>query len=43
MPLERELRTLLLHALVHLCGFDHETDGGEMKTLEARLRRELLG
>ena len=40
--LDRELQTLLLHALVHLCGFDHETDSGEMAALEARLRRELL-
>ncbi|OYV88623.1 MAG: hypothetical protein B7Z68_13155 [Acidobacteria bacterium 21-70-11] len=41
--MERELKTLLVHALVHLCGFDHETDGGEMVALEARLRRELIG
>lgn len=40
--LQRELCTLLLHALVHLCGYDHERDGGEMALLEAKLRGELL-
>jgi ssRNA-specific RNase YbeY (16S rRNA maturation enzyme) len=34
---------LLLHALIHLMGYDHETDRGEMATLERRLRGELLG
>jgi probable rRNA maturation factor len=43
VDLDRELETLLVHALVHLCGFDHETDGGEMAALEARLRSELIG
>ena len=40
--LERELETLLLHAVIHLCGHDHETDRGEMEKLERRLRSELL-
>jgi len=40
--LERELHVLLLHALVHLAGFDHETDSGEMAALESGLRRELI-
>lgn len=39
--LERELGTLLLHALIHLCGYDHESDEGQMSSLESRLRREL--
>ena len=39
---ERELAQLLLHGLLHLCGFDHETDEGEMETMEGRLRAELL-
>jgi probable rRNA maturation factor len=43
VPVERELETLLLHALIHLMGYDHETDGGEMNALERRLRGELLG
>lgn len=40
--LVRELEILLLHAVIHLAGHDHETDSGEMDALEARLRRELL-
>ncbi len=42
VSLDRELRVLLLHGIVHLCGFDHESDEGEMDALEARLRRELI-
>jgi probable rRNA maturation factor len=41
-PLVRELEILLLHALIHLKGYDHETDSGEMARLERRLRRDLL-
>jgi probable rRNA maturation factor len=37
--LERELRVLLLHGVLHCLGHDHETDGGEMERLERRLRR----
>lgn len=40
--LARELGMLLLHGVVHLAGFDHETDSGEMAALEMRLRRELM-
>jgi probable rRNA maturation factor len=40
--LQRELEILLLHAVIHLCGHDHETDRGEMQALERRLRSELL-
>lgn len=42
VPVEKELQVLLLHALVHLAGHDHETDDGQMEALEAALRRELL-
>ena len=36
-----EVRQLILHGLLHLCGYDHETDHGEMNRLELRLRKKL--
>jgi len=36
-----EMRILILHGMLHLAGFDHETDHGEMDRLERRLRRRL--
>jgi len=40
-PPAREIDRLLVHGLLHLAGYDHETDDGEMDALEARLRRRL--
>jgi probable rRNA maturation factor len=39
--LEMEIKVLLLHGLLHLAGYDHETDNGAMHRKEAGLRREL--
>ncbi len=36
-----EIAQLILHGLLHLAGYDHETDNGEMNRLELRLRKKL--
>lgn len=41
MTLENEIKQLILHGLVHLCGYDHETDNGEMNARELELRGKL--
>src|SRR5215813_5720629 len=40
-PVSREIERLLVHGLLHLSGYDHETDDGEMDALEAKMRRRL--
>ena len=41
MSFSGEVEQLILHGLLHLCGYDHETDKGEMNRLELKLRRKL--
>jgi probable rRNA maturation factor len=36
-----EVKILVLHGMLHLAGFDHEQDNGEMARKESRLRRQL--
>jgi probable rRNA maturation factor len=38
---ETELRILILHGLLHLAGYDHDTDNGEMQARETKLRQQL--
>ena len=40
-PAKDEIKILMLHGMIHLAGYDHETDNGEMKRKENRLRRAL--
>jgi len=36
-----EMRILILHGILHLMGYDHEADDGQMERRESKLRREL--
>jgi len=39
--LAEEIKLLMLHGLLHLMGYDHETDNGRMNRRELALRRRL--
>ncbi len=39
ISVEREVRRLLVHGTLHLLGYDHETDKGEMNQLQKKLLR----
>ena len=41
LTFDGEIAQLILHGLLHLSGYDHETDNGEMNRLELRLRKQL--
>ena len=41
LTLENEIKQLILHGLLHLSGYDHETDSGEMNRRELQLRQKL--
>lgn len=38
-PLENELKRLIIHGILHLLGWDHEKDSGEMKKEETRIKK----
>jgi len=38
---DQEMRILILHGMLHLMGYDHETDSGQMDRREHKLRRAL--
>ena len=39
--LESEMCVLILHGILHVLGYDHETDQGQMDRVETKLRRKL--
>ena len=41
LSLQNEIKQLILHGMLHLCGYDHETDNGEMNARELELREKL--
>ena len=41
-PPQKEFKILLLHGMLHLLGYDHEVDNGQMKRLERRLQKSVL-
>jgi probable rRNA maturation factor len=36
-----DLVEAVVHGVLHLCGYDHETDGGEMLALQDRIMERL--
>jgi probable rRNA maturation factor len=40
--LKTEVLQLVAHGILHLCGFDHETDDGIMNELELKLREGIV-
>jgi len=41
LDFETEIKQLILHGILHLCGYDHETDDGGMNERELELRDKL--
>lgn len=41
LSFETEIKQLILHGILHLCGYDHESDAGAMNSIEIKLRDKL--
>jgi len=41
LSLQNEIKQLILHGMLHLCGYDHATDNGEINARELELREKL--
>jgi len=41
LDFETEIKQLILHGVLHLCGYDHQRDAGEMNELELQFRDKL--
>ncbi len=41
ISLDEEVKNLIVHSILHLSGYDHENDRGQMKRKENRILREL--
>jgi probable rRNA maturation factor len=39
-PLQTEVKILMLHGMLHLAGYDHELDRGQMRRRETALRKQ---
>jgi probable rRNA maturation factor len=39
LSFKANVHRLIVHGLLHLMGYDHETDNGQMRAIERRLRR----
>lgn len=42
IPLKNELLRLMIHGLLHLSGYDHEQDSGDMEKLQEKYFNQLL-
>lgn len=40
--LQKELKILLLHGVLHLLGYDHEVDDGQMERVERKLHKKVM-